>query len=186
VKRRDFITLLSGSAVAWSLAAHAQQRTIPVIGVLWPGNAPPASPRMESLRQTLRQLGFVEGQNVEIQLRYAERGLQQLPELARYRIDHVRRALFYSLALVLASGLVGVVLGNVACHCIGKSDVWVTTLQVVGAGLVLWATLAVRGWEIQTFASVTLTERVNQWIYRSLSCFGTAILVMTVPWASCS
>ena len=103
---------------------------------------------------------------------------------ARYRIDHVRRALFYSLALVLASGLVGVVLGNVACHCIGKSDVWVTTLQVVGAGLVLWATLAVRGWEIQTFASVTLTERVNQWIYRSLSCFGTAILVMTVPWAS--
>jgi putative ABC transport system substrate-binding protein len=82
VKRRDFITLLSGSAVAWPLAAHAQQRTIPVIGVLWPGNAPPASPRMESLRQTLRQLGFVEGQNVEIQLRYAERGLQQLPELA--------------------------------------------------------------------------------------------------------
>ena len=62
---------------------------------------------------------------------------------ARYRIDWVRRALFYSLALVLASGLVGVVLGNIACRCIGKSDVWVTTLQVVGAGLVLWATLAV-------------------------------------------
>jgi hypothetical protein len=62
---------------------------------------------------------------------------------ARYRIDYVRRALFYSLALVLASGLVGVVLGNIACRCIGKSDVWVTTLQVVGAGLVLWATLAI-------------------------------------------
>jgi hypothetical protein len=76
--------------------------------------------------------------------------------LARYRIDWVRRALFYSLGLVLASGLVGVVLGYIACRCIGKSNVWVTALQVVGAALVLWATLAVRGWEIQTFASVTL------------------------------
>jgi hypothetical protein len=104
----------------------------------------------------------------------------------RYRVTKVQRAFLHSLGLVLASGVVGLVLGTIACHYIGKSDLGVATLQTVGAALVLWATLAVRGWDIETFAGVTLTERVNQWIYRSLSCLGTAILVMTVPWASCS
>jgi putative tryptophan/tyrosine transport system substrate-binding protein len=91
MKRRDFITLLGG-AVAWPLAARAQQaESIPRIGLLWPGDAPPASPRMESFRQGLRALGFVDGQNVAIELRYAQRGPQQLPELAaelvRLKVD---------------------------------------------------------------------------------------------------
>ena len=61
MKRRDFITLLGGGA-AWPLAARAQQaESTPRIGVLWPGDAPPASPRMESLRQGLRALGFIDG-----------------------------------------------------------------------------------------------------------------------------
>jgi ABC-type uncharacterized transport system substrate-binding protein len=82
VKRREFITLFSGAA-AWPLAARAQQaESTPRIGVLWPGDAPPASPRMESFRQGLRALGFIDGQNIAIELRYAQRGLQQLPELA--------------------------------------------------------------------------------------------------------
>jgi putative ABC transport system substrate-binding protein len=80
--RRRVITLLGGAA-AWPLAARAEQaRSIPKIGVLWPGASPPASPRMESFRQALRQLGYVEGQNVAIELRYAQGGLQQLPDLA--------------------------------------------------------------------------------------------------------
>ena len=83
MKRREFITLLGGAAVAWPLAARAQQAgRISSIGLLWPGDAPPASPRMESFRQGLRALGLVDGQNVAIELRYAQRGLQQLPELA--------------------------------------------------------------------------------------------------------
>ena len=53
-----------------------------MVGVLWPGAEPPAPPRMESFRQTLRQLGYVEGQNIGIELRYARGGLQQLPALA--------------------------------------------------------------------------------------------------------
>jgi putative tryptophan/tyrosine transport system substrate-binding protein len=80
--RRAFITLLGGAAAAWPLVARAQQSAIPTVGVLWPGAEPPAPPRMESFRQALRQMGFVEGQNVAIELRYARRGLQQLPELA--------------------------------------------------------------------------------------------------------
>ena len=79
--RRDFITLL-GAAAAWPLAAQAQQPAMSVIGVLWPGPTPPEPPRMESFRQALRQLGFIEGQNIAIELRYARGGLQQLPELA--------------------------------------------------------------------------------------------------------
>src|SRR5690242_16081322 len=81
MRRRDLIAFVGG-AVAWPLAAQAQQPTTPVIGVLWPGQTPPGSPRMESFTQALRQLGFVEGQNLSIELRYARGGLQQVPELA--------------------------------------------------------------------------------------------------------
>ena len=82
VKRREFITLLGGAAAAWPIAARAQQARMPVIGVLWPGTSPPGYPRMESFTQALRQLGFIEGQNLSIELRYAREGLQRLPELA--------------------------------------------------------------------------------------------------------
>ena len=82
MRRREFITLLGGATAAWPLMARAQQNATPTIGILWPGAEPPAPPRMESFRQALRQLGFVEGQNIAIELRYARGGLQQLPELA--------------------------------------------------------------------------------------------------------
>jgi ABC-type uncharacterized transport system substrate-binding protein len=92
-KRREFITLLGGAAAAWPLTLHAQQLPDGVrkIGVLWPASAPPAPPRMEAFRQGLREAGFVEGQNLVIELRYAQRGPQQLAELAaefaRLRVD---------------------------------------------------------------------------------------------------
>src|SRR5215469_556099 len=91
LKRRAFITLLGGAA-AWPLAARAQEAgSTARIGLLWPGDAPPVSPRMESFRQGLRALGFVDGQNIAIELRYAQRGPQQLPELAadlvRLKVD---------------------------------------------------------------------------------------------------
>src|SRR5215467_13254476 len=82
MRRRAFLSLIGGAA-AWPLAARAQQAGPPSrIGLLWPGDAPPVSPRMESFRQGLRALGFVDGQNIAIELRYAQRGPQQLPELA--------------------------------------------------------------------------------------------------------
>src|SRR5215510_6823605 len=90
LKRREFIALLGGAAAAWPIAVHAQQAgSIPRIGVLWPGDAPPVSPRMESFRQGLRASGFIDGQNVAIELRYG--APQQLPELAaeliRLKVD---------------------------------------------------------------------------------------------------
>ncbi len=92
IRRREFIVVLGGTVFVWPLAVRAQQaEKIAKIGVLYPGDSPPASPRMESFRKGLRQLGYVEGQNVAIELRYAERGLQQLSELAaelvRLKVD---------------------------------------------------------------------------------------------------
>jgi putative ABC transport system substrate-binding protein len=81
--RREFILLLGGAAAMWPLAARAQQAgNSATIGLLWPGDAPPASPRMESFRQGLRALGLIDGQNVTIELRYSQKGPQHLAELA--------------------------------------------------------------------------------------------------------
>jgi len=113
--------------------------------------------------------------------------LDTRPDAApRYRATVLRHAFLRSLVLVGASGLVGLIFGAVACRFVGKSDLWITTLQTIGALLLLWATLFVRSSEIDTFSCATLTERVNQWLYRSMYCLGTAILVSTLPWASCS
>ena len=81
--RREFILLVGGAAAMWPLAARAQQAgNSATIGLLWPGDAPPASPRMESFRQGLRALGLIDGQNVTIELRYSQKGPQHLAELA--------------------------------------------------------------------------------------------------------
>src|SRR5437588_2659716 len=79
MRRREFITLLGGTAATWPLAARAQQsKKIPRIGVLWPN--PPAT--FEAMRQGLKDFGYVEGQNVAFEFRWAEGKLDQLPELA--------------------------------------------------------------------------------------------------------
>ena len=78
MRRRHFITLL-GAAAAWPLAARAQQgRKIPRIGVLWPN--PPAM--FDFMRQGLKDFGYVEGQNIVFEFRWAEGKLDQLPEMA--------------------------------------------------------------------------------------------------------
>src|SRR5215469_14764900 len=77
-KRRAFITLLGGAA-GWPLAARAQQaKKIPRIGVLWPN--PPAT--FDFLRKGLKDFGYVEGQNVALEFRWAEGALDTLPEMA--------------------------------------------------------------------------------------------------------
>ena len=95
MRRREFITLIGGAGLAWPLGARAQQDgSISRIGILWPGASLPAPPRMEAFRQGLRDLGFIDGQNVIIELRYAQGGVQQLPELAaelvRLKIDVIQ------------------------------------------------------------------------------------------------
>jgi putative ABC transport system substrate-binding protein len=88
LKRREFITVLGGAAAAWPLTARAQQpKKIPRIGVLWPN--PPAT--FEFMRQGLRDFGYLEGQNIAFEFRWAEGKLDQLHEMAaelvRLRVD---------------------------------------------------------------------------------------------------
>jgi len=82
MERREFITILGGAA-AWPAVGRAQSsNNVRRVGILWPGASPPASPRLESFRQGLREAGFIEGENLVIELRYSKTGLQHLPELA--------------------------------------------------------------------------------------------------------
>jgi putative ABC transport system substrate-binding protein len=88
VTRRQFTALLGGSAVAWPLAGRAQQPSMPVIGLLYIASPDQIAHRLRGFRQGLKDSGYVEGENVAIEYRWAENQTDRLPEMVA---DLIRR-----------------------------------------------------------------------------------------------
>ncbi|WP_447969666.1 hypothetical protein [Nitrospira sp. M1] len=105
------------------------------------------------------------------------------PPVSIHHAYIVRRAFWNSFGLVLASLASGYLLGLLSFWIAGTPRQSVIfAMQIVGASILLWGTLFVRGWEVQTYCGVTLTERVNQWLYRFLYFGGTAVIVWSLTW----
>jgi putative ABC transport system substrate-binding protein len=98
IGRREFVALLGGAAVAWPLAANAEQTIIPVVGMLSGASAAAATAFLPGFHEGLRADGYIEGQNVTIAAQWADGHYDRLPALAA---ELVRRPV----AIILASGL---------------------------------------------------------------------------------
>jgi putative ABC transport system substrate-binding protein len=82
IRRREFLTLLGGAAAAWPIEMRAQQREMPVVGVLNGQSAAEWVEPTAGFRRGLGETGFVEGRNVAIEYRWAEGQYDRLPAMA--------------------------------------------------------------------------------------------------------
>lgn len=109
--------------------------------------------------------------------------LEDAPEVSRAR--SVYHAFWLSLGLIVLFSVIGAFAGFALKELHGMpSVVTINILQTIGAGLLLWGTLFVRGFEIQSYSCATLGERVNQWLYRAMYCTGTTIIICSLVWVA--
>src|SRR5215471_7546997 len=121
MRRREFITLLGGVAAAWPLAARAQQRPLPVIGLLSSRSHATDAPLVATMREGIKETGLVEGQNFTIDYRSAEGRYDRLASLAA---DLVHR----QVALIVTIG------GEVAALAAKAAKAATTSIPIVFGG----------------------------------------------------
>jgi ABC-type uncharacterized transport system substrate-binding protein len=105
MRRREFIKITAGAAVPWPLAAHAQQLAMPVVGFLSGRSLASDSDLVAAFRRALNEAGYVNGQNVAIEFRWADGQLDRLPELAAELIERKVAVLFAGASDVAAGAL---------------------------------------------------------------------------------
>jgi putative ABC transport system substrate-binding protein len=128
MNRREFITLLGGTAAAWPLAARAQQTATPVVGMLHSGSPEPYESRLAAFRQGLSATGLVEGKDFAIEFRWAEGNYERLRAMARDLVDH-------NVSVIVAAG--GVASAPVAKAATATIPiVFITGADPIAAGLV--------------------------------------------------
>jgi putative ABC transport system substrate-binding protein len=127
MRRRDFIKVVAGSVMMWPLVAHAQRPTMPVIGFLDSRSPSEVVGRLRAVGEGLKEIGYVEGENVTIIHRWAENHLDRLPELAA---DLVRR----QVAMIVTAGPPSALAAKAATTTI--PIVFVIAENPVGLGLV--------------------------------------------------
>jgi putative tryptophan/tyrosine transport system substrate-binding protein len=127
MRRREFLGALGGAAVAWPVVTHAQQPKMPIIGYLSSLSEAQAVPQLAAFRRGLKEVGFVEGQNVAIEFLWADGQYARLPAMAA---DLVRRPI----ALILAQAPSAALAAKAATTTI--PIVFVVGVDPVGSGLV--------------------------------------------------
>jgi putative ABC transport system substrate-binding protein len=169
MRRREFIGLLGGAA-AWPLAARAQQPAMPVIGFLDPTSPDTFAHRLLGFRQGLKDMGYVEGENVAIVYRFAENQIDRLPELAA---DLVRRQV--AVIATLANGALAAKAASTT-----TSIVFLLAEDPVKVGLV--ASLAHPGGNLTgiNFLSAELVAKRLQ-LVRELVPAATRVVVLVNP-----
>ncbi|MDY6961541.1 MAG: hypothetical protein V7774_09665 [Pseudorhizobium pelagicum] len=106
------------------------------------------------------------------------------PEISRLHV--VRRAFAEALLWCFSALVLGTAVGVGALVVLGPNSRLTLAIVVLGTVILLYATLALQGWNIQSFGGVTLTEQLNRWVFRCLYCLGTFLIVVGSAWSVAS